>query len=122
MVEVLTINLDEELGFALEQRLPGPRDIITICASLVIIVPSTTKEPGRGQMVPKVHLAHFSIKEYLPSNQLPATVVSHFNFDTAPAHTSIARACLLYTLHLCSEAPLTQTVLDDHPLARYAAE
>jgi hypothetical protein len=27
MVEVLTTNLDEELGFALEQRLPGPETL-----------------------------------------------------------------------------------------------
>ena len=122
MVEVLAINLNEEPGFAPEQRLPDPRDIITICSSLVSIVSSTTEESGHGQVVPEVRLAHFSVKEYLLSDQLPAAVVSYFKFHAAPAHTTIAQACLLYTLHICSKAPLTQTVLDDHPLARYAAE
>lgn len=106
VVEVLAIDLDGETGFDHKQRLPDARDIITICSSLVSILSLTTGEPDCKQMVTEVHLAHFSVEEYLLSDQVPATVMSHFNLPAGSAYANIAQACLLYILHLCSEYPL----------------
>jgi Ankyrin repeat len=44
------------------------------------------------------------------------------DFQAQACHREIAEGCLRYLLYLSKHAPLTKEVVDQHPLARYAAE
>jgi hypothetical protein len=69
-----------------------------------------------------VQFSHFSVKEFLTSPRLAALSgeVSSFYIDLAPAHTTLAQACLGVLLQI-KDAVEGRTP-KDHPLARYAAE
>ncbi|KAH7304657.1 hypothetical protein BKA65DRAFT_416184, partial [Rhexocercosporidium sp. MPI-PUGE-AT-0058] len=55
--------------FNSENRLPDPRDLLTICSSLVIIILVTAKgNNGASNKITELELAYFSIKEYLISD------------------------------------------------------
>lgn len=43
MVEVLAMDLNDAFCFRSEQRLPDPRDILTICSTLMSVTPSVTE-------------------------------------------------------------------------------
>ena len=69
-------------------RLFDPRDILTICASLVTI-----------QENHSVQLAHYSVKEYLLSPRILGGPAQKFYLDFATAHKEIALLCIDY-IHL----------------------
>ena len=69
-------------------RLFDPRDILTICSSLVAIQENET-----------VQLAHYSVKEYLLSPRILGSPAQTFYLDFATAHREIAHLCIDY-IHL----------------------
>ena len=122
-----------------EERLPDPADIMVICSSLIScnavdeddfdssedgigeddIGEDDSSEDGNKDRRPiQIQLAHFSVKEYLLSDR--CSVRSDFQAETC--HMAIAEGCLHYLLHISEKAPLTHKILNQYPLARYAAE
>jgi hypothetical protein len=71
-----------------------------------------------AESMTQVRLAHFSVQEFLLSDR--CRLRSDFQMQTC--HRVIAEGCLHYLLYLSEKGPLTQEVVDHHPLARYAAE
>jgi hypothetical protein len=99
--EVIATQIeDDSQGFNIKRRLYRETDVLEYCPGLITIVQAANKE---------LHLAHFSVKEYLREN--------HYNLTTACI--SITKTCLTYLTDIngCSAK-----VNHDFPLARYAAE
>ncbi|KAF8518577.1 hypothetical protein JB92DRAFT_2712247, partial [Gautieria morchelliformis] len=106
-VEVLATDPDGENGplFDPDQRFDDPRDILTLCSSLVTItdVDKTFYQPkylkGDQGTLTELTLAHFSVREYLVWESLRThRKLSFYHCDTKLANTFIAKTCLIYLL------------------------
>ncbi|KAI5465093.1 ankyrin repeat-containing domain protein [Mariannaea sp. PMI_226] len=105
-VEVIATEIDREpRGFHEERRLFQETDVLKYCPSLVSIVPNTT----RIRTIEELHLAHFSVKEFLLKNA---------QFSLESASIIITRTCLTYLTDL--KGDLHQSKIK-FPMARYAA-
>ncbi len=130
--EVLAIKNGDNGGFIPDERLPDPTDIMVVCSSLISCSTmdddddnnNNNEDDSGGDDDTKqcrhtlVRLAHSSVKDYLLSDR--CTVRSEFHKEAC--HREIAEACLHYLLHISENTPLTQDIVHQHPLARYAAE
>ncbi|KAF8514292.1 hypothetical protein JB92DRAFT_2677808, partial [Gautieria morchelliformis] len=124
--------IDEPL-FDLSRRLRDPRDILTICSSLVTITcQADSSNKGNinhhdGRVVSmeagEIRLAHFSVREYLISEHLRTsmTVLSCYYFHEKIAHIFIAKTCLAYLLHVDQDNGINGNTTRSYPLFRYAA-
>ena len=90
--------------------------VLSTCSSLISVI---VDEDG-AQVV---QFSHFSVKEFLTSSRITGSSadVSNFHILLEPAHTVLARACLVVLLRL-GEVVDKDNVLEKFPLARYAAE
>ena len=90
--------------------------VLSTCSSLVTIVDD---EHSRRQIV---QFSHFSVKEFLVSNRLAPSIgdISRYHIRLGPAHTTLTQACLGSLLH--SDNQITEGIVEDSPLAGYAAE
>ena len=113
IVEVLSIENGDSGGFCPDERLPDPTDIMVICSSLI-----NCDGDGEEACDTRIRLAHFSVKEYLLSDGC----LLRLDFQTPTCHMAIAEGCLHYLLYLYESLPLTNDLVDQHPLSRYAAE
>ena len=141
LAEVITIDVEDSPRFDSERRFPEPRDILTICSSLVTT--TTTKasydeiegsdgeieDPDDGIWDPydemtgkEVRLAHFSVKEYLVSERIQAGSASRYSIREIHANVSIAETCLAYLLQFDRPNSLTLRTFEEYPLAKYAAK
>jgi ankyrin repeat protein len=109
LVDVLATDIGGNERFLVEERLPDPFDIITVCSSLISIKEETDSRYDRGffgpQLVaedPIIQLAHFSVQEYLLSDRC---FVGEY-FSRQNGHTLLAEISLVYTLHVCTESSL----------------
>ena len=79
-------------------------------------------EPSDGEIEQgikqQVRLAHFSVKEYLLSDRH----AFRSDFQVQICHAKMAESCLRYLLHISNTECLTKELVDQYPLARYAAE
>ncbi|EXK80973.1 hypothetical protein FOQG_14583 [Fusarium oxysporum f. sp. raphani 54005] len=106
-VEVIATKINQEpRGFDIKRRLFQATDILRYCPSLVIIAEVTND----AETVDELHLAHFSVKEYL---------LEQAQFDLESASIVITRTCLTYLSDIENNC---STIRSDFPMARYAAE
>ncbi|GKU12080.1 unnamed protein product, partial [Fusarium langsethiae] len=112
-VEVIATEINQEpRGFTAKRRLFQAADILRYCPSLVIIA----KVTNYRETVEELHLAHFSVKEYL---------LEQAQFDLESASNVITRTCLTYLGSLTYLGDIKNncsTIRSDFPMARYAAE
>ncbi|MCJ1403803.1 hypothetical protein MMC11_007026 [Xylographa trunciseda] len=136
MAEVLAVDTEGYPRIDPNNRLREPRDVLTICSSLVTTVAATTGVgpygydygadlswdedddgdlpltrsryygPERPETRQKLQLAHFSVKEYLVSERIRDGPASRFKI-TKTADDYIAKTCLTYLLHF--NEPLIQS-------------
>jgi hypothetical protein len=105
-IEVLATQIDQEpRGFDVDSRLCQKADVLRYCPSLVIIA----KVTNYAETVEELHLAHFSVKEYL---------LEQAQFDLESASIVITRTCLTYLGDIRGSH---STIRRDFPMARYAA-
>ena len=98
LVEVVAIDT-ERSQFNPENRLPDPRDLLTICSSLVTIVAVTAEDDnGASHKTTELRLAHFSVKEYLISDHIRNGLPFKYDIQSR-AEEEIAQTCLTYLLH-----------------------
>jgi hypothetical protein len=101
LVEVLAIDMGgEEPQFNPENRIPDPKDIITMCSTLVTMAdnfgdPQTDR---RSETWTTVKLAHFSVKEYLRSDRIKSSRASMYSMDLISGNLFIAKTYLVYLL------------------------
>ena len=90
--------------------------VLSTCSSLVTIIDD---EHSRRQIV---QFSHFSVKEFLVSNRLAPSIgdISRYHIRLGPAHTTLTQACLGLLLH--TDNQITEGIVEDSPLADYAAE
>ncbi|KAK0355679.1 hypothetical protein LTR02_006900 [Friedmanniomyces endolithicus] len=141
LVDFLAVDLHNEPGFDVENRMPVPREIARLCSSLVTIVEasrdsgewdmdweeinSEEEEEGKyeigaqgGQMTREMRLAHFSVKEYLISERLDERYQAHLR--EMPSAACIASASLTYLLNIGGGIDLAE-LKTRFPLAHYSA-
>ncbi|KAF8510451.1 hypothetical protein JB92DRAFT_3118991 [Gautieria morchelliformis] len=130
-VEVLATDPDAKTGplFDPERRFDDPRDILTLCSSLVSVTTVTDDilwypeyiKDGQGKFT-ELRLAHFSVREYLVSECLRThSKLSIYHCDEPLANTFIAKTCVAYLLQF-NQHCITQDIWISHPLCSYAAE
>ncbi|KPA37290.1 hypothetical protein FLAG1_09900 [Fusarium langsethiae] len=106
-IEVIATEIDQEpRGFDVDGRLSLKADVLRYCPSLVIIA----KVTNYVETVEELHLAHFSVKEYL---------LKQAQFDLEIASLAIAKTCLTYLTDIRGSH---STIRREFPMARYAAE
>ncbi|EXL65189.1 hypothetical protein FOPG_18575 [Fusarium oxysporum f. sp. conglutinans race 2 54008] len=106
-VEVIATEINQESrGFDVKRRLFQAADILRYCPSLVTIAEVTKY----AETVEGLHLAHFSVKEYL---------LEQAEFDLENASIAISKTCLTYLTDIRGSH---STIRRDFPMARYAAE
>jgi ankyrin repeat protein len=121
VAEMLAVNIDEDPQFCSNRRFPDPRDVLAICPSLITITAQPVKSPHSKATKEHVRLAHFSVKEYLVSEEIQIGTIT-YSIREISANVSIAEICLAYLLQFNRTDSLTSRTIEDFPLARYAAE
>ncbi|KAK0934692.1 hypothetical protein LTR29_013698 [Friedmanniomyces endolithicus] len=142
LVDFLAVDLHNEPGFDVENRMPVPGEIVRLCSSLVTIVEtsqyseerdsdweetSSNSEEGKGkyeigaqggQMTREMRLAHFSVKEYIISERLDERYQVHLR--GMPSAACIASALLTYLLNIGGDIDLAE-LKTKFPLSHYSA-
>ncbi|KAH9207858.1 hypothetical protein DL95DRAFT_312889, partial [Leptodontidium sp. 2 PMI_412] len=120
LVEVIAIDTKQS-RFNPKNRLPDPRDLLTICSSLVTTAAVTVNDDnGAHNETIELMLAHFSIKEYLISDRIRTGIAFQYNLQSG-GEEEITQSCLTYLLHF-QRGILNSENLNTFPLALYAAE
>jgi hypothetical protein len=101
MVEILAIDWDaEEPQFEAQNRIPDPKDILTMCSSLVTVSDGRVKVSSLGgtAYTTTLRLAHFSVKEYLTSTRIKSSKASNFAVAPDDSNLFITRTYITYLL------------------------
>ena len=106
LAEAATFNPGLNL-FQKEDRLIDPSDILKICSSLIRTNELHLKQVNGSRT--EVHLAHFSVKEYLISRRIQDGPTSYYFVRDLDAHTYISHSCLGY-LRLFSQPSSLQKI------------
>jgi ankyrin repeat protein len=139
VVDILATDPDTEHGplFDQNRRLWNPRDILTICSSLITITVTDVRSQDEDNGVPEdplvhrarlaeteeVRLAHFSVREYLVSEHLSQgdSKLSYYHFKQKLADTFIAKTCVAYLLQFNKHNCIDENTHTSYPLSSYAA-
>jgi hypothetical protein len=82
------VAIKSGVGIFIEfDRLFDPMDLLTVYSSLITI--------SRDSWV---QLSHYSVRDFLTSEQISNGPASHFAIKVAEAHLAIAQLCLTYLL------------------------
>ena len=119
LAEVLAVDFDAQTHRGIPQLNPNwhwadqHQAVLLACSSLIAIV-----NDGDSKVV---QFSHFSVKEYLTSDQLACSSgdVSRYHIVLEPAHTILTQACLGVLLRLDGH---DKDNVGDIPLAKYAAQ
>jgi len=142
IAEVVAIDVHDDPRFDPERRLAAPRDVMTICSSLITIDGEEIVDykVEKVERYTPVRLAHFSVKEYLVSDRVCIGKASGYSIRESESIAVIAEDCLAYVLYfdvadVCTpqkvDEPtypavrseyLTPEHRSEFPLALYAAQ
>ena len=117
VAEILAIDEETHTGFDPENRLPNPRDILTIFSSLITTAKAKIYP---WEEVGELRLAHYSVKEYLILERLSHGLASRYKITVTPDQC-IAQTCLYYLLYFCEPQQLEGYYLKRFPLLDYGA-
>ena len=117
-VDVIAVNVERCPYFSPKNRMPEPKEIMRYCLSLVIIVLKREQSGKQSARYAELHLAHFSVKEYLTSDRT-GNNITHVFQDTS-ASASIARICVAYLLHFDNTIS-PEEARSSFPFAQYSA-
>ncbi|KAF9874739.1 ankyrin repeat protein [Colletotrichum karsti] len=116
-IEILATDIrTQQPGFDKESRVFGESEVLGHCPSLMSIVEVTERMHYSGggflELEPKkqLHLAHFSVKEYLRSLEW---------FGPSVSGVTITKTCLTYLRGVSGNH---KTIVGDYPFAKLAAE
>ncbi|KAL8992084.1 MAG: hypothetical protein Q9169_007385 [Polycauliona sp. 2 TL-2023] len=99
LVDVLAIDAENEPRFDADRRLTEQEDILSICSSLITI----SHEDHSYKPRTIVKLAHFSVKEYLISQDILQGPASGYAIDCQSAQTAIGEDCIMYLIDTTPE-------------------
>ena len=116
LAEILAIEFDSREGPNFREGwLPEIEEaVLSSCSSLIVIVNAEDSNI--------VHLSHSSVKEFLTSDRLAASIgnISQYHIPIESAHTILLQACLTVLLQLDDRTDKYR--LATFPLAFYAAQ
>lgn len=120
LVDAIAVNLDEDPKFDPKDRMPAPREILNLCSGLVAV---SQVPRGKNTLVHEVRLAHFSVKEYLVSENVSRAYISLVSATMARAY--LARLCLTYVIGTSQLWPgwtsaKRNLIFSDFPFLKYA--
>lgn len=104
VAEILAINSSQGPIIDCDNRLCDPQDVLTICSSLVSVIPSTRdivyyrRREEKQFPFQELRLAHYSVKEYLISNRVDGALAPTYSIDERLAHDAMAGFCMRYLL------------------------
>lgn len=122
LAEVVAVNVGSKPRIDSEARFLEPRDILTICSSLVTTETDITGIPYGQKVGGQIRLAHLSVRDYLTSERIRAREGAQYCVQEVHAHELIGQTCLAYLLHFDEPDSLQGEWERKFPLARYAAE
>ncbi|EFQ99323.1 ankyrin repeat-containing protein [Nannizzia gypsea CBS 118893] len=114
VIDGIAVSLDEPAYLDHQRRLEGADDLHGLCPGLISIVHSENRSKS-----PTVHIAHFSVQEYLQSHRITAQKSASFSLQGDLAHTEIAHISLVYLMEPDLSLDMPNVKL---PLAEYAAQ
>lgn len=109
--EVLSIDFAQRPKFDPNLRLWDPWDLMSICPCLLTVT-----------LEREIQLAHSSVKEYLVSDYIRASVAQAYSFDKELADEVISSTCLAYLMQFTTHGCIGADVKQNYPLAIYAGE
>jgi hypothetical protein len=120
--DVIAVNVKSRPRIDPESRLLEPRDILTICSSLVTTNTDITGSTCGKEVGEQIRLAHLSVRDYLISKRILDGKASQYSIQEIRAHESIAQVSLAYLLGLGEPGSLCVKTAQHFPLTGYAAE
>ena len=121
VVEILAIDWksDGKPNVNLDFRLPDPRDILTICSSLISLEGGLHNSRASSQPgVTFVRLAHSSVKDYLISGRIRQSPAAPYALHGTASHAFITQCCMVYLLQFT--APPDTVLHQAFPLTQYS--
>lgn len=110
-VDAVAVEVNNECQFDPLNRMPVPEEIARYCSSLVSVV-------TRSDESMEIHLAHFSVQEYLRSSRLESDLAQQF--EKTSAAVSIVDLCLSYLSTVDGTLSLRE-ILQTYPFAQFSA-
>ena len=95
----MTIDPSSSPAFDPDERLFNPDSALTVLSSLIVVMPKGTRK--------EIHLAHYSVKEYLSSPRATQSLASRFTIGYLQANERIMQSCLCYII--CAKTACTET-------------
>lgn len=86
-------------SFHVARRLLNPSEVLTMCSSLLVMNETYyyDYEGARGRVqITEVRLAHFTVKDYLLSQNIRQSRHPYYSIEEKPSNQQIAKACLTY--------------------------
>jgi hypothetical protein len=120
IAEIATVDIASSPKFDPDRRLFDPRDIINLCPSIFVAVANSSDGDSADPPAQQLCLAHFSVKEYLLSDQIRTSDVCQFAMTEQTAHATIAADCLAYLLQFDRPYIEVPEVARSSTLLRYA--
>ncbi len=130
LIDGVAIDLRKPACLNLRRRLHDADDFRQLCPGLIDVGTKANDETqvdsdgknGIERIMPTLHIAHFSVQEYLESDRIREQKADAFALESASAHAEIAQICLVYLQEPgLSSGTLDQTKLEEFPLAHFAA-
>ena len=116
LIDGIAVEISEPTGLNKDCRLEDYNDIRDICPGFINLNVA-------ADQTQTVQIAHFSVQEYLESDRIRHQKAIIFGLTSVIAHEEIAQVCLIYVLEPnLSSSVLNQNVLEEYPLAQFAAE
>lgn len=98
IADTVAIVVDGDTFYDADNRLSQARDVLSICSGLVTTA-GLTRETYFGWQphgIKELRLEHFSVKEYLVSDQTSSIKAPDFVLDERQAHETLANLCMHY--------------------------
>ena len=115
LIDGIAVEISEPTGLNKDCRLEDYNDIHDICPGFINLNVA-------ADQTQTVQIAHFSVQEYLESDRIRHQKAMIFGLTSVKAHEEIAQICLIYLLEPnLSSSVLNENVLEEYPLARFAA-
>lgn len=116
LIDAYAVDLGEPFWLDHEDRQLDEESLLEICPGLIEVLRPQNNKDKPGQLV--VHIAHFSVQEYLVSERIRQQKAAKFGLGAMESHRDIACICLAYLLE--PELPKANDLRNEYPLASYA--
>lgn len=121
VAELNTVNVKEYYRFDSEIRICDPWEVLTVLPGLITTVTATDSASSKDTAV-EIRFVHFSVKEYLLSEEIRSGPSNAYSIQENSANACIAEVCLAHLLRFDKPDSLLSQSPGEFSLARYAAQ